>query len=544
VDLRRLIALVRSWLPLLVVAAVLSGGAGYLVSRLQPKVYEAATTLLVGQALSTANPDYTQLLVAQSLTSTYATVGHTRPMMEAVIKDLGLQTTPDDLSARVRVEAPRDTTTLTITAQDSDPAMAAKIANSLSSALVAASASIQGRDAAFQKSIDDGLVATQNLIEATQQQVDQLVANPDRTPKDDATLESLQGRLASLRSTYATLLGFSSGAATNLLTVIEPAVAPASPVLPRTLLNTLLAGALGLIVVFGVAFIADQLDDSIKDADAVRDVTGLSTLGTIARMRSHAGRSEIYQLAAILYPRSTVSEAYRTLRSNIEFAAVDGPVRTLLVTSASPQEGKSVTAANLAAVYAQAGRTVLLVDADLRSPSIDRLFRLDNTRGLTTLLGTNARTLGLVTHATEQENLRVLTSGPLPPNPAELLASHRMQGLLKTLEESADIVIFDSPPLHPVTDAAVLSSFVDGTIMVVDAKRSRRRLVRLAREALGHAGATTLGVVLNRASSADKAYGQYYGREEAVPASSDPGIRAAGTSHARAVSADLPDPTA
>ncbi len=320
----------------------------------------------------------------------------------------------------------------------------------------------------------------------------------NRTCQQESQLQTLEGRLASLRSTYATLLSFSSGSASNLLTVVEPAIAPTDPVLPRTLLNTLLAAAIGLLAVGGAAFLAEQLDDSIKDPDTVREVANLSTLGTIARMKGDRDRSEIYQLAALLYPRSGVAEAYRTLRSNVEFAAVDAPVRTLLVTSAVPGEGKTVTAANLAVVFAQAGRKVLLVDADLRKPRVHAMFDLANAHGLTTMLRSDTVHPEAVSHLTEEANLRVLTTGPLPPNPAELLGSHRMQAVLGFLKESADLVIFDSPPLQAVTDSAVLSSYVDGTLLVVDAGRSRRRAVRTAGEILARAGAKVLGVVLNR----------------------------------------------
>ncbi len=511
-DLRRLIVTARTWLPLMLVAAVLAGGAAFIVSNLQQKVYESKATLIVGQALSAANPDYTQLLVAQSLTATYAAIATTRPIMQSLIDELGLDASPGGLASRVRVDAPTASTLLMITAQDTDPARAAAIANALARHLIAASPAIQGREIEFQKSVDEDLAATQALIEATQTRVDTLSALENRTTQQESQLQTLEGRLANLRSTYATLLSFSSGSASNLLTVVEPAIAPTEPVLPRTLLNTLLAAAIGLLAVGGAAFLAEQLDDSIKDPDAVREVANLSTLGTIARMKGDRDRSEIYQLAALLYPRSGVAEAYRTLRSNVEFAAVDAPVRTLLVTSAVPGEGKTVTAANLAVVFAQAGRKVLLVDADLRKPRVHAMFDLANAHGLTTMLRSDTVRPEAVSHVTDEANLRVLTTGPLPPNPAELLGSHRMQAVMGLLRESADLVIFDSPPLQAVTDSAVLSSFTDGTLLVIDAGRSRRRAVRTAGEILTRAGANVLGVVLNRMpAKAPSDYIGYYG---------------------------------
>ena len=212
-----------------------------------PKTYEAKATLIVGQSLSAVNPDYTQLLVSQNLSTTYAAVATTRPILDAVITQLGLGLTSDELLRHVQADAPLDSTLLTITAQDADPARAAAIANAMADQLIAASPAIQGRQAAFQASIDADLQATQDQITTTQAQVDSLTGLTARTPAQDADLATLEGRLVSLRSTYATLLSFSSSNVSNLLSVVEPAVAPTSPVSPRPLLNTLLAAVLGLL---------------------------------------------------------------------------------------------------------------------------------------------------------------------------------------------------------------------------------------------------------------------------------------------------------
>jgi len=511
VEFRRQIGIVRAWFPLLVICVLLAAGAAFVISSLQQKVYEAKATLIVGQSLTGVSPDYTQLLASQRLSTTYAAVATTRPILEAVIKDLGLETTPDELLERVLAKAPTDSTLLTISAQDGDAARSAAIANAIAEQLIAASPAIQGRQADLQASIDADLKATQAQIEATQARVAALTQLEERTAAQEAELATLEGRLVSLRSTYATLLAFSSGSATNLLSVVEPAVQQLAPISPRPLLNTLLAAVLALLVALGIAFLADYLNDAIRSPEDVQEVAGVSTLGTIARMKGDGGRREIYQLAALLYPRSSVAESYRTLRTNIEFASIDAPLQTLLVTSALPREGKTVTASNLAVVYAQAGRRVLLVDADLRKPDVHLLFDLPNTYGLTTLLRSDEVSLAAVAHETEQTNLRVLTTGPLPPNPAELLGSHRMRTVLEVLKAGADLVIFDSPPLQAVTDAAILGSILDGTLLVVDAGRSRRGAVHQGREALAKAGANAVGAVLNRIpGSARSAYAGYY----------------------------------
>jgi capsular exopolysaccharide synthesis family protein len=242
-------------------------------------------------------------------------------------------------------------------------------------------------------------------------------------------------------------------------------------------------------------------------------------------MKIGKDQGEIYRLATLLYPHSGIAEAYRRLRANIEFASVDAPTTTLLVTSANPGDGKTVTAANLAVVFAQAGRRVLLVDADLRKPGIHLIFDLPNAHGLTTLLRSDEVSPDAIAHPTEQENLRVLTTGPLPPNPAELLGSQHMRRIVDQLRARVDLVIFDSPPVQAVADASVLSSFLDGTVLVVDAGHSRRDAVRQARETLAKAGAKVLGAVVNRVhtrADGESAYTYGYGEAYGAEAWADP----------------------
>jgi succinoglycan biosynthesis transport protein ExoP len=517
VDFRRQLGIARKWLVLLVAGAVISAIAAFGLSSIQQPVYEAKTTLIVGQALQALNPDISQILASQRLSATYAAIATKRPALESVIDELRLDTTPDLLARRVLAQAPTESTLLILTAQDPDPAQAAAIADALADFLIESTPAIQGVQSDLQEAIEAELKATQEQILSTQRQVERLTELESPQPADLTTLEALQGRLVTLRSTYATLLSSPARNATNLLTIVEPAVAPTQPVSPRVLLNTLLAAVLGLLLAAAVAAVIEYLDDRVKDADAVQEVVGLSTLGTVAQMKGGGDEAELYRLATLLYPRSGVAEAYRTLRTNIEFASIDAPIRTLLVTSSGPHEGKTVTAANLAVAFAQAGRLTILVDADLRRPGIHSMFRMQSEPGLTTLLRRDGAELDEVALPTEQPNLRVLPTGPLPPNPAELLGSHRMREVVDRLKEGTELVIFDSPPVQAVTDAAVLSSYLDATVLVVDAGRGHRGALRHAREALSRAGANVLGVILNRVPEAAAAaeYGYYYDEKDA-----------------------------
>lgn len=505
--LQHQLAIVRRWLWLVVGSVLLAGSAAYSVSTTLPKVYEAKATLIVGQFLSAANPDSGQIATSQRLSQSYAEVAATRPILEGVVRKLSVPMTPDALLGQVQVVALRDSTLIRITSQDEDPNRAAAIANAMADELIAISPTIQGRQTEIEKLVTQQIEATQRQIEDAQVEEVRLSALWSPTPEQVQRLDSLGQRLASLRSTLATLLT-TSRTPSNSLSVAESALPPGVPSSPRVLLNTILATLVGLLIAFGVAFLFEHLDDTLKTAVDIEAVAGLPTLGAVIKMKGGKGRSEMYRLATILYPRSPAAEAYRTLRTNIEFASVDAPTRTLLVTSPSQGEGKTTTVANLAVAFAQAGKRTLVVDTDLRRPGIHRIFDLPNAHGLTSLLRADDVSVTALGHGTEQDGLQVLTSGPLPPNPAELLGSQRFRTVLKRLADEFEVVILDSPPIQAVADAAILASMTDGTLFVVEAGRTRRGHARHGREALAKADARVLGSVLNRVP--ERALGEYY----------------------------------
>ncbi len=202
-------------------------------------------------------------------------------------------------------------------------------------------------------------------------------------------------------------------------------------------------------------------------------------------------------LVTLAEPRSPISEAYRTLRTNLDFAGLDKALNTLLITSPEPGAGKSTTLANLAIVSAQGGRQVILVDADLRRPSLHALFGLSNERGLTDMIMDEAAMQRPPLQETEVSGLRVMTSGSLPPNPADLLGSRRMAEALAALREEADQVLLDAPPVVLVTDAAVLSTQVDGVLLVIGAGKTRREMARTAVQRLEQVNARIVGAVLS-----------------------------------------------
>ncbi len=216
-------------------------------------------------------------------------------------------------------------------------------------------------------------------------------------------------------------------------------------------------------------------------------------------------------LITLTQPRSPAAEAYRTLRSSLDFSSLDQAIHSVVITSAAPDEGKSTTLANLAVTLAQAGRRTICVDADLRRPSLHRLFGLPNASGLTTMMLDDAALASPPLQAGPTANLRILTSGPLPPNPAELLAARRVDDVLERLRTDSDIVLFDAPPLIAVSDAAVLATRVDGVILVVQAEKTRREHVQRAKTMLERVNARLIGAVLTNARL-DRSV-SYYGSE-------------------------------
>ncbi|MGI6331011.1 MAG: CpsD/CapB family tyrosine-protein kinase [Zhaonellaceae bacterium] len=218
-----------------------------------------------------------------------------------------------------------------------------------------------------------------------------------------------------------------------------------------------------------------------------------------------------YRLSTIDNPKSLTAEVYRTLRTNIQFVSIDTVVKSILFTSAIPREGKSSVVANLATSMSQAGKNVLIIDADLRKPSQHKIFDLPNLTGLTTTLVSNVSAFEHIVE-TKHEGLDILTAGPNPPNPAELLDSQRMKQLLHELTQAYELVLVDSPPVIAVTDATILAQSVDGVILVVAAKEVKREYALEAKERLKKVEARLLGVILNKVKlqSKEQNYYSYY----------------------------------
>jgi capsular exopolysaccharide synthesis family protein len=293
------------------------------------------------------------------------------------------------------------------------------------------------------------------------------------------------------------------------VSIAEGAVVPGSPVSPNITVNTILAAFLGLAIAGAVVALQEYLDDTVKTSEDIEAIAGALTLGTVGRFSPKRSKSTPRPaLSSIDVTES--AEAYRQLRTNVHFARLAGELRTILVASANPQEGKSTSVANLAVVLAQAGQRVVAVDTDLRRPALHGIFRVSNSYGLTGLLLNEIDDPEVALLPSGVPNLMLLPSGPLPPNPSELLTSPAMERIVDALREKADYVIFDSPPLLAVTDASILAARTDGAILIAERGRTRMDALRRAHETLLRANARVLGVVINKAKRRDAGgYGRY-----------------------------------
>jgi capsular exopolysaccharide synthesis family protein len=315
--------------------------------------------------------------------------------------------------------------------------------------------------------------------------------------KNDNSAQQLQSTLALYQQIRANLLGSYESirlarlTSTSNIVSVEPAVAPFEPIRPRIPTNTGLGAVVGLLIAAAIVFLLEYLDDTLKTVEQISQLLGLPVIGYIAEIEHPRESAYVSD-----NPRSPVAEAFRTLRTNLEFAGVDQPLKSLLVVSVHPGEGKSTIAANLAVTLAQGGKHVLLLDADLRRPQVHRIFGLSNCTGLTDMFR-ESFSLTDLTRPWSNPNLGIITSGDIPPNPADLLASKKMESILTTAKQAADMVIVDAPPFL-VADASILASRMDGVLLVIRPGKTPTDAALSTLEQMKRAGARIVGVVMNR----------------------------------------------
>jgi capsular exopolysaccharide synthesis family protein len=469
VSLRGLLRVIRQRLWIILVVAVVLVGAVVGFSLVQTPTYEASIKILVGQESGiTQDPNYAPGL--QQLTLTMVEAMKSRPVAEAVIQQENLRVTPGEFLGNLSVEQVPSTQFIKVVYTDTDPQRAQRAANTL------------------------GEVFSRNISEVNQE----------------------------------------ANAVTA--TIWEPAVVPDEPASPNLLRNGLLALVLGLVTGVGLAFLAEYLDDSWRSPEEVEQISGVHTYGVIptiefsngkrrdatrvARSRQESGephrRREEAQthnvpaeelderLVTVLDHDSAVSEAYRTLRTNLIHSWVDTPPKAIVLTSPARGEGKSITCANLGVVLAQAEKKILLVDCDFRKPTLHNFFRLDNLRGVADVLARERRLQEVWREPVE--GLMVVSAGAIPPNPSEVLGSRRFSEFLAGVRQEFDYILVDASPMGVVSDPAILATQGDGVLLVLDAQNTRKGSVRQTMRSLETVGANVLGTVMNNVTISKDSY--------------------------------------
>jgi polysaccharide biosynthesis transport protein len=515
-DLRDYLQVLRRRKFVIVLSVAVVFGVALAVSYLQTPRYAAAAKLLLKQRSSQsvfANPSQGYVDPVRSV-QTEIEVIKTEPVQDIVRNKLGS-------APPVQVRSVGQTDLITIRAESTDAPRASLIANTYAAAYIdfrraqaleqysAASEEIQTKITQLQQQIDSLGSTTANLPACV---------NPATTPDACSQRTSAEATLTARRTTLLnqvglfqqTLdqLGVDSTVASGSAQLVTPASTPTEPFAPNPRRNAVLGVILGVLFGIGLAFLVEYLDDSIKGKeDLDRAVPGVGVLGLIPQIPDWKAK-ERSRVVSLSEPNSPAAEAYRILRTSIQFLGIERQTRVIQVTSASAQEGKTTTLSNLAVAFANSGLRTVVVCCDLRRPRLHQFFGLDNAVGFTSVLLGNVALSKALQPVPGQDRLLVLASGPLPPNPAELLSSSRTAELLQNLAAQADVVLVDCPPVLPVTDSIVLSQRVDATVLVVSARTTTRKAAHRSAEMLQQVDAPLIGAVLNGVDQ-EGGYGGY-----------------------------------
>jgi capsular exopolysaccharide synthesis family protein len=472
-------------------AAALGLAATLAFSLTAHKQYSATAQLLVQPAVYASGAGVTQPQpVTQTDVETELQLVTSAPVQQAVRARL-------NSAPAVSASEIGQTNVMAITATSDVPSEAALVANAYATAFV------QYRQE----------VAESNLATAEAQLRSQIssLAKQLKTFRGDTTspeASALLNQQAVLKEQLAQMQ-VSGAVDTGDVVLVTPAQTPVSPSSPKPVRDALLGLAAGLVFGLGAAFLRDSLDDRLASKEAAEQAGGAPVLAMTPVVASW--RRQQPMVVVVTEPTSPAAESYRSLRTSLQFARHDGPLRSIMVTSPGIAEGKTATLANLGVVFAQAGERVVLVSCDLRRPRIGAFFGLDEQDGMTGVL-IGVRTLDQVLlPVPDFDRLSLLPAGPVPPNPAELLNSARARDVFASLRERFDLVLIDSPPVLPVTDAAILSRHADATLMLTAAGQTRRGDLHRAVEKLDQVGTKILGLVLNKVSrQTGRSYGYAY----------------------------------
>jgi succinoglycan biosynthesis transport protein ExoP len=504
-EFKQYILPLKRWWWLLVAATLIAAVSSYLATLRQPPIYQTLTTLMIGQVITDPNPTGAEFTLSRQLAENYAEIANREPVKIATMEALGLTWLPD-----YRATALPNGQFIEIVVTDILPERAQAVANELARQLILRSptgsqSDEQDRQAFVQEQLDN----LQLQITETQAEIQDLrdalgsMDSARQIADTQAQITALEAKLADLQGIYTDLLANTQGGAINTISVIEEAFKPVVPIGPNKMLIIILSAAVGLTLAVVAAFVLEYMDDTVKSPEEVEKLTNVPVIGYLSELDV----DDIGALYAADNPRHPGVEEMRTLRTNLEFAGVDQPLKTLLITSTEMEIGKTSVAANLAIVMSQAEKNVVLVDADLRRPNVHNFYGFQNKVGLSDVFR-GEYDLDGVSKKWPGGEVTVITAGDLPPNPSELLGSKRMSEIMKKLGNRADIVIIDGPPFV-VADAPLLASKVDGVLLIVRLGHTHKPAIIALMEQIRRSGSKVIGVALNRISS--RSIGYYTG---------------------------------
>jgi capsular exopolysaccharide synthesis family protein len=497
----------RQWWVITLAAAGLAASLAF--SLTARKQYSATAQLLVEpSAVSGGLGTLTQQPVTQTDVQTELQLVTSAQVQAAVRRQLG--ETP-----RVAVSEVGQTNVVAVTATSPVPARAARIANTYARAFVGY------RQAVTSRNLTAAEEQLRLQISSLQRQVSALRGTTRSSPDAAALLNQeavLKGQLAQMQ--------VSGAVDTGGVVLVTPAQAPASPSSPKPVQNALLGLAAGLAVGLAAAFGRDSLDDRLTSKEAAEHAGGIPVLALIPLVTAWRRRQQPL-VVSVTDPNSQAAESYRSLRTSLQFTRQERRLRSLVVTSPAASEGKTSTLANLGVAFAQAGDRVVMLSGDLRRPRLGRFFGVPEDTGLTSVLRRELVLDDAVLPVAGHDRLWLLPSGPIPPNPADLLGGVRACEVITALEASFDLVLIDAPPVLPVTDAVVLARHADATLMVIAGGQTRRADLHRAMEKLEQVSAPVLGTVLNQVARG-AGYGYCAGQYGYKPYLADPLAAAAG----------------
>lgn len=493
IDLREYLAILRTrkWTIILVAALVVGSALGF--SYWQTPIYTGRARVLTQPVVSVVGEPETLDIATQ------AELLRSEPVAELVRDELRLDESPGQLLENLTVTAVATTRVLEVIYNSPSPEKARDLANSFSENYLEyrATQALEAVELA-QRDVKRQIAETNRELSQVTGDIEAATADGNETllPALESSRNILLARLGVLEQQLSDLRPDEDAIAAG--DVIEVAKLPAKPSSPNYVRNGVLAMILGAILGTAFAFVKERLDDRFRGRSDVEQAVSAPVLATIPRFKtgrkSAPGPQDVVVEAE---PRGVASEAFRSLRTNLQFIVNQRDLRSVVITSAGAAEGKTITTANLGVALAHAGSRVILVSADLRRPSLEKYLEVSNEAGLTSWLSSpDDDPLGIV-HDPGIANLRVIPSGPVAPNPAELLSSRRLTNLIEVLEENCDLVLIDSPPVIAVADPVIIAGKTDAALLVIDAAKTHKSATVRAKQEIERSGGMLIGTVIN-----------------------------------------------